>query len=72
MDEQRSALVAVQVLAALAWKTVFNLYEASFDSRWLGKAFPLNVSMVDLFWDETDGRFFSNLSAEVGAVYVKV
>ncbi len=51
---------------------LIDLYEASFDSQWLREAFKLNVSMVERFWDKTDGGFFSNLSAESElAVFIK-
>jgi uncharacterized protein YyaL (SSP411 family) len=48
------------VIAAL-----IDLYEASFDSQWLREAFTLNVSMVERFWDKTDGGFFSNRADEM-------
>ena len=34
------------------------LYEATFDSRWLGEAISLAGSMVGLFWDEGAGVFY--------------
>ena len=34
------------------------LYEATFDLRWLDEARALADSMVDLFWEETEGVFY--------------
>ena len=34
------------------------LYEATFDSRWLGEAKELVDSMIELFWDEGAGVFY--------------
>jgi len=37
---------------------LIDLYEASFDPKWLEEAVGLADKMVDLFWDGADGGFF--------------
>jgi hypothetical protein len=39
---------------------LLDLYEASFDSKWLREALQLNDSMVEMFWDKANGGFFFN------------
>ncbi|MFP5213406.1 MAG: thioredoxin domain-containing protein [Acidobacteriota bacterium] len=43
--------------AFLIWGLI-ELYEASFDVRYLEEALALQKRMADLFWDEPDGGFF--------------
>jgi uncharacterized protein YyaL (SSP411 family) len=43
--------------AFLTWG-LLELYEASFDTRFLRKAIELNNQMIDLFWDDTNGGFY--------------
>jgi uncharacterized protein YyaL (SSP411 family) len=43
--------------AFLVWGLI-ELYESTFDVRYLEEAVKLNEQMLDLFWDETDGGFF--------------
>ncbi|MBI1992621.1 MAG: thioredoxin domain-containing protein, partial [Candidatus Omnitrophica bacterium] len=43
--------------AFLIWGLV-DLYEATFEVRWLSEAERLTKEMVRLFWDETQGGFF--------------
>lgn len=43
--------------AFLAWG-LLDLYEATFDPRWLAEAKRLTQEMVRLFWDEAGGGFF--------------
>jgi uncharacterized protein YyaL (SSP411 family) len=44
---------------------LLDLYEASFESHWLREALQLTGTMTELFWDEADGGFFSNLTSEL-------
>jgi uncharacterized protein YyaL (SSP411 family) len=37
---------------------LIELYEATFDRRWLGEALRLNDRMIELFWDGEGGAFF--------------
>jgi uncharacterized protein YyaL (SSP411 family) len=37
---------------------LIDLYEASFELRWLSVATELNQTMLDLYWDEGKGGFF--------------
>jgi uncharacterized protein YyaL (SSP411 family) len=37
---------------------LIELYEATFETRYLEEAIDLNHTMIDLFWDETYGGFF--------------
>jgi hypothetical protein len=49
----------------LVWGLI-ELYEATFETRYLEEAINLNHSMIDLFWDEThDGFFYSGKDNEV-------
>jgi len=41
------------VVAAL-----LDLYEATFEARWVEEAIRLNSRMLDLFWDKEEGGFF--------------
>jgi uncharacterized protein YyaL (SSP411 family) len=43
---------------------LLDLYEASFDSKWLREAFQLNDSMTAMFWDKANGGFFFNRFGE--------
>ena len=43
--------------AFLVWG-LLELYQATFDVDWLTWAIELNQSMIEKFWDETDGGFF--------------
>ena len=43
--------------AFMVWG-LLNLYEASFDTRYLGEALALNALMEKHFWDAKDGAFF--------------
>ncbi len=43
--------------AFLAWG-LLDLYEATFDVRWLKEAQRLTKEMIQLFWDTKDGGFF--------------
>jgi uncharacterized protein YyaL (SSP411 family) len=45
---------------------LIELYEATFETRFLEEAIALNHAMIDLFWDEThDGFFYSGRDNEV-------
>jgi len=45
---------------------LIELYEATFETRYLEEAINLNQSMIDLFWDGThDGFFYSGKDNEV-------
>ncbi|MBI4595234.1 MAG: thioredoxin domain-containing protein [Candidatus Tectomicrobia bacterium] len=35
-----------------------ELYQSTFESKWLKKAIELNTTMIDLFWDEEKGALF--------------
>jgi len=39
---------------------LLDLYEASFERRWLDEAVRLGTDMVELFWDSEAGGFFSS------------
>jgi uncharacterized protein YyaL (SSP411 family) len=43
---------------------LLDLYEASFNPKWLREAFRLNDAMIELFWDDADGGFFFNRHGE--------
>ena len=43
---------------------LLDLYEASFDPKWLREAFQLNDRVVELFWDKANGGFFFNRTGE--------
>ncbi|NOR78670.1 MAG: DUF255 domain-containing protein [Methanophagales archaeon] len=43
---------------------LFDLYEASFDPKWLREALQLNNRVVVLFWDKANGGFFFNRYGE--------
>ncbi|MGB7531835.1 MAG: thioredoxin domain-containing protein [Halobacteriota archaeon] len=43
---------------------LLDLYEASFDSKWLREALQLNDIMMKMFWDKTNGGFFFNRFGE--------
>ena len=50
--------------AFLIWGAI-ELYEASFESRWLTEAVELQRQMLELFWDRENGGFFySGVDAE--------
>ncbi|MBA1343664.1 MAG: hypothetical protein C5S52_08725 [ANME-2 cluster archaeon] len=49
---------------AFAIAALLDLYEASFDPKWLREAFRLNDAMIELFWDDADGGFFFNRHGE--------
>ena len=49
---------------AFAVAALLDLYEASFDPKWLREAFRLNDAMIELFWDDADGGFFFNRHGE--------
>ena len=40
---------------------LLGLYQATSDKRWLNEARALTDTMVELFWDETDGAFYFTL-----------
>ena len=44
--------------AFLVWG-LLEMYESTFDARYLGLAVEYNEAMMGLFWDETGGGFFS-------------
>ena len=44
--------------AFLVWG-LLEMYESTFDADYLGLAVEYNEAMIDLFWDETGGGFFS-------------
>jgi len=44
--------------------SLLDLYEASFDLRWLRMARKLNREMMELFWDEREGGFFFTKEGE--------
>ena len=49
----------------LVWGLI-ELYEATFETRYLEEAISFNQAMIDLFWDEThDGFFYSGKDNEV-------
>ncbi len=52
-----SARANLDDYAFLVWGLI-ELYEASFDTRFLAEALRLNRDQTDHFWDETDGGFF--------------
>ena len=37
---------------------LIELYEATFDQRWIGAAADLNRAAIERFWDDRDGGFF--------------
>jgi len=43
---------------------LLDLYEASFDSKWLREALQLNDSQMETFWDKANGGFFFNRNGE--------
>jgi uncharacterized protein YyaL (SSP411 family) len=43
---------------------LLDLYEASFDPKWLREALQLNNRVVVLFWDKANGGFFFNRYGE--------
>ncbi|RCV65352.1 hypothetical protein C5S53_04190 [Methanophagales archaeon] len=43
---------------------LLDIYEASFDPKWLREAFQLNDHVVELFWDKANGGFFFNRYGE--------
>ncbi len=43
---------------------LLDLYEASFEVRWLREAMQVNANMLARFGDEKDGAFVSNLAAD--------
>ena len=43
---------------AFVIQPLIDLYEATFETEWLGEADELNRKMVDQFWDEKNGGFF--------------
>lgn len=45
-------------------KGLIDLYEASLDEKWLELAEKLQDIQDGLFWDETDGGYFSTTSAD--------
>jgi uncharacterized protein YyaL (SSP411 family) len=49
---------------AFAIAALLDLYEASFDPKWLREAFRLNDAMIELFWDDADDGFFFNRHGE--------
>ncbi|MFN2609821.1 MAG: thioredoxin domain-containing protein [Actinomycetota bacterium] len=38
---------------------LFCLWEATLETRWLNASMELGLQMIELFWDETDGGFFT-------------
>ncbi|HBC47744.1 MAG TPA: thioredoxin domain-containing protein [candidate division Zixibacteria bacterium] len=56
--ENKAAMQAsIDDYAFLIWG-LLNLYEASFDIRYLRDALELNGDMLDHFWDKSEGGFF--------------
>lgn len=45
---------------------LIDLYQASFESRWLEAAFTLMKKQIDLFWDTEKGGFFETSGDEKG------
>ncbi|MEY2880186.1 MAG: hypothetical protein RLZZ15_2566 [Verrucomicrobiota bacterium] len=43
---------------------LLDLYEATFDARWLAWAEKLQVKMDELFWDEARGGFFNSAAGD--------
>lgn len=50
---------------------LIDLYEATFDERWLGEALRLNQQCIQLFWDREGGGFFLNIP-EPGGLEIRV
>ena len=40
---------------------LIDLYESTFEPRWLKEAIPLNQKMLELFWDSKEGGLFSTI-----------
>ncbi len=62
-DREASILGTLEDYASLI-AALLDVYEASFDSKWLREAFQLNDSMMKLFWDKANGGFFFNRYGE--------
>ncbi|MBW2053274.1 MAG: thioredoxin domain-containing protein [Deltaproteobacteria bacterium] len=45
--------------AFMVWGLI-ELYEATFELSWLERALDINQAMIDLFWDFTNGGFYSS------------
>jgi hypothetical protein len=43
---------------------LIDLYEATFETRWLRWALRLQVKMDELFWDEAQGGFYSSAAGD--------
>jgi uncharacterized protein YyaL (SSP411 family) len=50
---------------------LLDLYEASFDVRYLRVAEQLQAKQIDLFWDEEHGGFFDAAKTESGELFVR-
>ena len=60
-DEQAAVLGNASDYAFLIWG-LLEIYEASFDVKYLKKALDLNNDMIKYFWDDENGGFFFTAS----------
>lgn len=60
-DGQAAVLGNASDYAFLIWGLI-EIYEASFDVKYLKKAFALNNDMFNYFWDDKNGGFFFTAS----------
>jgi uncharacterized protein YyaL (SSP411 family) len=57
-DGEAALLAYAEDYAYLTWG-LLELYEATFETRYLEKALALNAELVERFWDEESGGFYT-------------
>jgi len=66
--EERGAAEGFAEDYAFFIQGLLDLYEASFEARWLGWAAKLQVKMDDLFWDTERGGYFNSTADDTRLV----
>ena len=66
-EGQSTVLSHLDDYSFLVWGLI-ELYETTFDTQWLKKALMLNDDMINHFWDNEDGGFYSTADDAEGLI----
>ena len=66
--EERGAAEGFAEDYAFFIQGLLDLYQASFDARWLGWAVTLQIKMDELFWDTEGGGYFNSAAGDMSIV----